>query len=86
MVDLKTAYNIANEFFLNNGYEGVYESRETDNSWLFNGKCKRTNYGTSEVCVPKNGDEPYIFNIAHEDGAIIWENANSPTTLPSLSQ
>ena len=79
MVDLKSAYNIANDFFLNNGYEGVYESRETDNSWLCCGKCKRPNYGTSEVCVPKNGDEPYVFNIAHEGGAGVSQSLCKPS-------
>lgn len=75
MVDLKTAYKIANDFFLENDYAGVCEARETDTSWLFEGKCKQTTYGTSEVCVPKNGDEPYLFNIAHEEGANMWGNA-----------
>ena len=41
------------------------------------GMCKRPNYRTSEACVPKHGAESYIFNIAHEDGAIIWENAKA---------
>lgn len=77
MVDLKTAYKIANDFFLENNYAGVHEARETDSSWLFEGKCKQTCYGTSEVCVPKDGAEPYIFNIAHEDGVNMWENART---------
>ena len=75
MVDLKTAYRIANDFFLENAYLGVYEARETDTSWLFEGKCKGTCYGTSEVCVPKNGDEPYIFSVTDMDSAIMWRNA-----------
>lgn len=77
MVYLEEAYEIAKDFFLKNGYIGVDEARETDSSWLFNGKSEQSIYGTSEVCVPKNGDEPYVFNIAHEEGAAMWENAEA---------
>lgn len=75
MVDLKTAYKIANDFFLENNYAGVYEVRETNDKWLFEGKCKCTCYGTSEMCVPKNGEEPYLFSITGMDNAIMWKNA-----------
>ena len=75
MVDMKTAYKIANDFFLENNYVGVYETRETSDKWLFLGKCENTCYGTSEVCVPKNGDEPYLFSITDEMFFDIWENA-----------
>lgn len=47
MVDLKTAYKIANDFFLANDYAGVREARENDDSWLFKLKCKSTCYGVS---------------------------------------
>ena len=40
MVDMKTAYKIANKFFLENDYAGIRETRENNESWLFAGKCK----------------------------------------------
>ena len=75
MVDLKTAYQILNDFFLKNDSDGVYEARETNDNWLFEGKCKGTCYGTVEVCVPKNGDGPYVFSATDTDGVIMWSNA-----------
>lgn len=75
MIDFKTAYGIANDFFLENGYTGVHETRENNDSWLFSGKCEQVTYGTSEVCVPKNGDGPYLFDTSHEKELTIWENA-----------
>ena len=75
MIDLKKAYEIANDFFLENGYVGVHEARENDDSWLFSGKCEQATYGTSQVCIPKNGDEPYLFDTAHEKEFTMWENA-----------
>lgn len=75
MVDMKAAYRIANDFFLENNYAGVYETRETSDKWLFVGKCKNTCYGTSEVCVPKNGDEPYLFNITDARALDMWKKA-----------
>ena len=73
MVDLKTAYKIVNDFFLENDYAGIYEVRETDDKWLFEGICRHTFYGASEVCVPKNGDETYIFSLTGMDNAIMWK-------------
>ncbi len=75
VVGLKKAYKIANDFFLENDYAGVYEVRETDSSWLFVPKCKATCYGVADICVPKNGEEPYIFCVTDVNGAIMWENA-----------
>ena len=75
MVEFKDAYESANKIFLENEYAGVHEARENDDSWLFAGKCKQKSYGTFEICIPKNGDSPYIFNVAHEDGATVWKNA-----------
>lgn len=75
MVDLKTAYKIANDFFIENDYAGVYEVRETNDKWLFEGKCKRTCYGTFEICVPQNGDEPYLFSNTDDNGFAMWKNA-----------
>lgn len=75
MVDLKTAYKIAHDFFIEDGYSGVYEIRESETSWMFMGKCKKTCYGTSEICVPKDGSDPYLFSISHEDFFSTWKNA-----------
>jgi len=75
VVDLKTAYDIAKDFFLENNYSGVFEIRESKNNWLFEGKCDSVQYGSSEVCVPKNGDEPYLFSIRMKDGFEMWKNA-----------
>lgn len=75
MVDLKTAYNIANDFFLENGYVGISETRENDKGWLFSGECEEPTYGTSEVFVPKDGTEPYLFDISHKEELAMWESA-----------
>ena len=75
MIDLKTAYDIANNFFLENNYAGVFEIRESNKSWLFEGMCHRAQYGCSEICVPKNGDAPYLFNIRMDEGFKMWESA-----------
>ena len=75
MVDMKTAYKIANKFFLENDYAGIRETRENNESWLFAGKCKNACYGTSKVCISKNGDEPYLFNTIDEKDFNMWENA-----------
>lgn len=77
MVNLKTAYKIANAFFLENEYVGVYEIRETNNAWLFMGKCKQACYGTTEVCVPKNGEAPYLFSITDDEGLRMWKNGKT---------
>ena len=75
MVSFKEAYEIANKFFLENDYAGIREARENDDSWLFAGKCKRTCYGTMNACVPKNGDEPYVFSTTDEAGFEMWGKA-----------
>lgn len=75
MVDIKTAYKIANDFFLANDYVGVYEIRETNEEWLFLGKCKQACYGTTEICVPKNGEDPYLFSITGTAELHKWINA-----------
>ena len=75
MIDFKTAYGIANDFFLNNGYAGIYESRETEECWLFSPKCNSTCYGVSNVCVPKNGDESRIYNAADIEKVVMWNSA-----------
>lgn len=77
MIDFKTAYEIANDFFLKNGYAGIYESRETDEHWLFLPKCNGTCYGVSNVCVPKNGDEPHIYNATDIEMANVWNCAKA---------
>ena len=76
MVEFKEAYEIATNFFLENDYAGVDEAKDTNDMWLFAHKCKKTCYGVSYICVPKNGDEPYIFNPTGMDNGIMWENAS----------
>lgn len=66
MISLKRAYNIATDFFIRNGYVGVYEIRELKDKWVSMGKSEETIYGASQVCIPKNGDEPYLIDISHE--------------------
>lgn len=77
MVELKDAYKMANDCFLDNeDYLGVREVRETEDKWLFEGKLKHTTYGTFEICVPKNGDEPYLYNPYEKKYMELWEKAN----------
>lgn len=35
MISIEKAYRIANSFFVENDYVGVYEVRENEDSWLF---------------------------------------------------
>nr|DAI33125.1 MAG TPA: immunity protein [Caudoviricetes sp.] len=77
MVDLEKAYKIANGFFLDNDYVGVHEIRENADSWLFVPQCKSACYGVANVCIPKNGDEPYVFSTAEPDGAAVWNSAKA---------
>lgn len=67
MVEFKEACEIATKFFLENDY--------ASDKWLFSPKCKKTCYGVSYICVPKNGDEPYLFNPTGMDNILMWENA-----------
>lgn len=73
MISIEKAYRIANSFFVENDYVGVYEVRENEDSWLFVPQCKSACYGVANVCVPKNGDEPYVFSTTDADGAVMWE-------------
>lgn len=75
MVEFKEAYKIANKFFLENDYACVDEAKETSDRWLFAPKCKKTCYGVSYVCVPKKGDEPYLFNITDAMALDMWKKA-----------
>ena len=77
MVEFKEAYKIANKFFLENDYAGVFEVRENRECILFKPKCKKTCYGVSYVAVPKNGDAPYLFNIADETALDMWKKAKA---------
>ena len=67
MISIEKAYRIANSFFVENDYVGVYEVRENEDSWLFVPQCKSACYGVANVCVPKNGDEPYVFSTTDTD-------------------
>jgi hypothetical protein len=75
MVGLKEAYEIANDFFISNDYAGVAEVRDTGEKWLFMGKLKRATYGTCEVCVPKDGTAPHLFDINNEQYGEMWRSA-----------
>ena len=75
-LNLKKHMRLQLIFFLENDYAGVYEAKDTNDMWLFAPKCKKTCYGVSYICVPKNGDEPYIFNPTGMDNVIMWENAS----------
>ena len=74
MITLEKAYEIANEFYKTDEcYDGILEIRESQDNWLFEGRLKHTTYGTNNVCVPKNGEEPYLFNPNTNDQ--IWKDA-----------
>lgn len=73
MVKFCEAYKLANDYYVSeNG--AVYEAREDADNWMFIGKYERTTYGTSDVCVPKNGMEPFLFNRTDGDWWMIWNN------------
>ena len=73
MVKFCEAYKLANDYFASeNGV--VYEARENADNWMFTGKYERPTYGTSDVCVPKNGMEPVLFNSTDEDWWLMWNN------------
>ena len=76
MLKFEEAYEIATNFFLENDYAGVAEARETNDKWIFAPQCKRICYGVSYVCVPKNGDDPYVFNPTGMDNAVMWNESN----------
>ena len=50
MISIEKAYRIANSFFVENDYVGVYEVRENEDSWLFVPQCKSACYGVANVC------------------------------------
>ena len=74
-VDYETAYWIAERCFLESDYIGIAESRETIGLWLFSAKTEQTMYGSFEICVPKNGENPYVFTVTDTDGFKLWNNA-----------
>ena len=74
-VDFETAYWIAERCFLENDYVGIQESRENKESWLFSGKAEQTICGSFEICVPKNGDTPYVFTRTDTDGFKLWNQS-----------
>ena len=84
MVCLEKAYKQADDFFRDNDYAGVDTTRETDDSWLFCPKCKETCYGVSYVCVPKNGEAPYLFSVSDEEMAEVWINAKEIKNVSPL--
>ena len=86
MISIEKAYRIANSFFVENDYVGVYEVRENEDSWLFVPQCKSACYGVANVCVPKNGDEPYVFSTTDADGAVMWERGfyNNEIVQPDI--
>lgn len=57
------------------GNYSIDEAKDASDKWLFSPKCKKTCYGVSYICVPKNGDEPYLFNPTGMDNILMWENA-----------
>lgn len=81
MISIEKAYRIANSFFVENDYVGVYEVRENEDSWLFAPQCKSACYGVANVCVPKNGDEPYVFSTTDTDGAVMWERGKEVSII-----
>mgnify|MGYP000088608396 CR=1 FL=1 len=75
VVEFKEACEIATKFFLENDYASIDEAKDASDKWLFSPKCKKTCYGVSYICVPKNGDEPYLFNPTGMDNILMWKNA-----------
>lgn len=74
MIDIKKASQIAEKFFKTDKcYDGILEIRESKQDWMFEGKAKTPVYGASIVCVPKNGEDPYLMNAS--DPEQIWERA-----------
>lgn len=74
MIDIKKASQIAKKFFKTDKcYGSIGEIRESEQDWMFEGKAKKTLYGASIVCVPKNGEDPYLMNAS--DPEQIWERA-----------
>lgn len=71
MVKFCEAYKLANDYYVSeNG--AVYEARENADNWMFTGKYERPTYGTADVCVPKNGTEPFLLNSTDEDWLMMW--------------
>ena len=33
------------------------------------------------MCVPKNGDEPYVFSTTDTDGAVMWERGKEVSII-----
>ena len=75
MVDVVEAFKMAEKVYLEDDcYAGVREIRETADYWLFSGKAKHTLYGYFDICIPKSGDEPFIYSNDIKM-AEIWNNA-----------
>lgn len=81
MISAKEAYKIAYDIFVFNDCAGVGEMRDAGEYWLFSEKCDCPIYGAIEICVPKNGDEPFIINTFREPYAEKWRNAKKVCLL-----
>ena len=53
--------------------------------WLFSAKTEQTMYGSFEICVPKNGENPYVFTVTDTDGFKLWNNAKLILEKKSLT-
>lgn len=73
MVKFCEAYKLANDYYISDNGE-VYEARENADNWMFTGKYKRATYGTSDVCVPKNGTEPFLCSSVDAEWLMMWNN------------
>ena len=74
MVDLVEALKMAEKAFREDKcYVGVKEICETEEYWLFSGKAKQTVNGYFNICIPKNGDEPFIFGHGSEMNEIWFD-------------
>lgn len=76
MVSIKKAYDLANAFFINKGYTGVLEGREVEENWAFMQKNVSADAKRFGVCVPKNGEEPFMFDESNEKAIEKYDKAS----------
>ena len=75
MIDVVEAFKMTEKVYLEDDcYTGVREIRETVDYWLFSGKAKHTLYGYFDICIPKNGEKPFIYSN-DKKMTEIWNNA-----------
>lgn len=76
MISLKKACELVEPGFIEDGYDGIQEVRETEDSFFFTGKLSKPMYGGFDVLFPKDGSDPICISVAEEPYKSMWDNAN----------